>query len=117
MEEIKTTTEDLIREILEESKASISAQLKESIKQQVINQLSWSLREEIGKIASAFVTTELSEEIKAAVLETKPQLIAALKEAFIKIGANVAIAMYETASKNLAADNYRTKELLKKILE
>ena len=111
------TSEELILEILEGAKETMKSNLQEQIKKNIADHLSWTLREHLQKIASEFVTTEMTEDIKALLIEQKPLILEQLKGAFVKIAGQVAIAFYEQAAKNLAVNNYRTSEILKKIIE
>lgn len=110
-------SEELIREILNQSKDTITANVQEQIKKSIIDNLSWSLREHISKVTNEFVEKEMKEEIQQALIDHKPIIIEALKGAFTKIGAAVAQAMFETASKNLAVGSYHVKDIVKKILD
>lgn len=112
-----TNTETLIREILEGSKETIKAKMKAEIEKQIIDQLSWKLRDELSVMASAFVQEELKADISAMLTEAKPQIIEQLKEGFIKIGAQLSEAMVIQATKNLNVGSYNSKEIIKKILE
>jgi uncharacterized FAD-dependent dehydrogenase len=110
-------TEKLIHEILQGQKETIKANLLEQMKKSVGEHLTWNLREHIGGVTSEFIKNEMTEDIKALLIEQKPLILEGLKEAFVKIGAQVSIAMYETAAKNLSASSYNTSEILKKILQ
>jgi glutathionyl-hydroquinone reductase len=112
-----TTTEELIRGILDGSKETIKSNIVDGLKKQIIENLSWSMREHISKVTNEFVETELKDEIKNILIESKPAIMESLKDSFIKIGASVAQAMYENAAKNLNTNSYSTKEILKKILD
>lgn len=112
-----TSTEKMIAEILNGQKDAIKANIIEQMKKSIGDHITWSLRDELSKITSEFVKKEMTEDIKALLLDQKPIILEGLKDAFIKIGAQVSIAMYETAAKNLSASSYNTGQILKKILE
>jgi len=111
------TTEQLIAEILKSSKEAMKTSLQSAVKAQVMEQLTWSLREKIGKITSEFVEKEMTEDIKASLLEAKPIILESLQGAFVKIGASVAMAMYQQAEKNLMVNSYNVREILKKLID
>lgn len=111
------STEKMIADILAGAKESMKENLKEQIKKNITDHLTWSLREEFSKIASEFVKTEMTEEIKTLLAEQKPIILEHLKASFVKIGAQIAIAMTESATKNLAVDSYKMKDILKKIID
>lgn len=112
-----TTTEELIKGILEGSKETIKSNIVNELKQQIINSLSWSMRDHVSKVTNEFVEKELKSEIVKVLEECRPEILASLKGAFVKIGAQVAQSMYEQAAKNLAVGQYGTREILKKILD
>jgi hypothetical protein len=111
------TTEQIIKDILEGSKETIKANIVDGLKKNIMENLTWSLREHVSKVTNEFVEKELKDEILALLLAQKPQILADMKGAFIKIGAAVAEAMYTNAAKNLNANSYSTKEIFKKIVE
>jgi hypothetical protein len=111
------TTEQMIKDILSGAQDAMKANLLEELKKNITNHLSWNLREEMNQITSDFIKEEMTEDIKKLLEESKPVILESLKESFIKIGALVAQAMYETASKNLAVNSYHTADILKKILQ
>lgn len=110
-------TQKMIADILNGQKDVIKANIVEQMKKSIGEHITWSLRDELSKITSDFVKKEMTEEIKQLLVEQKPIILAGLKDAFIKIGAQVSIAMYETAAKNLSTSSYNTSQILKKILE
>lgn len=61
----KNSNEALIKEILEANKETITEALKGEIKKQIIDNLTWKLRDEVGKIAGEFVENEMKEEISS----------------------------------------------------
>jgi len=109
--------ENLIREILEGSKETIKANVHEALKKQITDSLSWSMREHVSKVTNEFVEKELKDDIITILKESKPAILEGLKDAFVKIGAAVAVAMYEQAQKNLSTNSYNTREIIKKILD
>ena len=110
-------TETMIHEILQGSKEQITQAIKDQVKTQIIEQLRWSMREEISKVTNKFVEDEMSSEIITVLKNSKQEILDSLKDAFVKIGAQVSIAMYEQACKNLETSSYHTKEIIKKILD
>lgn len=117
MNEQTTTTENLIKEILEGSKETIKAKMKAEIEKQIIDQLSYSLRSHLSDMTSKFVEEEMKTEITLMLKEAKPQIIEQMKDGFIKIGAQLSEAMVIQASKNLNIGSYNSREIIKKILE
>jgi len=110
-------SEGLIRSILENSKDTITANIKEALKKQITDQLGWTMREHISKVTNEFVEAELKDEIKKVLVEAKPEILESIKGSFIKIGAAVATSMYETAAKNLAVGSYHAKDIFKKLID
>lgn len=111
------SSEKMIADILAGAKDAMKENLKEQIKKSITDHLTWSLREELSKIASEFVKTEMTEDIKTLLAEQKPIILEHLKGSFIKIGAQIAQAMTEAATKNMAVDSYKMKDILKKIID
>lgn len=111
------TNEALIAQILNDNKESIKSKLKEEIEKQIIDSLSWRLRDEIGKMTSEFMEAEMKADIKKLLIEHRPVFIEQLKDSFIKIGAQLSTVMVTQAMKNLEVGSYNAKDIVKKILD
>jgi tRNA/tmRNA/rRNA uracil-C5-methylase (TrmA/RlmC/RlmD family) len=115
--EEQLSVESMISEILSSSKESIKDNLREQLKKQIGTYLSYSLQNELSKITSEFVANEMTDELKSLLAEQKSLILEGMKDAFVKVGAEVAKSMYEKAAKNLASDSYRSGQIFKTMLD
>lgn len=94
--------EEQVKAIMEESAVDIQAQVKEQIKKQIIDSLTWSLRDEVSKIVRDTIVEDMKDDIKMVVLEAKPAIMDELRNTVAKMSAQIGNAMLENVSKNLS---------------
>jgi hypothetical protein len=75
----------------------------------------WSLSSEIGREVAAIVKAEMLEEIKASIQAAKPQILEAVKDACVKVAAEVGKAMVTKAASNM--DGWNGREVMKKLFD
>lgn len=94
--------EDQVKAIMQESAQDVQTQVKEQIKKQIIDGLTWNLREEVAKIVKETIETDMKEEIKAIIIEQQPLILDELRNALAKISAQIGNQLVEKATSNLA---------------
>ena len=80
------TAEDL-QKLLAEHEDAIKHSVVDEVKAQIKSDLEWSLRQEISAIVKKFLTEDIAPEIRAALVENKPVILAAVVEAANTMGA------------------------------
>ena len=80
------TAEDL-QALLAEHETAIKHSVIEEVKQQIKTDLAWSLRHEVQKVVEKFITEDIAPEIRSALVENKPVVLAAVVEAANTMGA------------------------------
>lgn len=115
--EVKQSEVDLIKEILETQRPYILERVKEDLKKQVIQSLTYSAQQKISQTASEFIEKELAEDLKTIVVELKGTLLTEIRAQMPKIAASFGELLLKTATKNFQADSWKTHELMKKIFE
>lgn len=105
-----------IEEILKNYKEEIRKDVKEKIKEKIVDNLSWSLDDEIKEAIKEVVETELTEEVKKVVIESKQAILDGIKPAFANIGAEIAKRMEEKAIENLKSA-WKSEDIYKKLFD
>ena len=103
-----------IEKLLEASREAIKVSFKEKIKEKIVNNLSWTLDDEIKKTIEDVVETELSDEIKKIVVESKQEILNGIKPALAKIGADIAMELEKKAKENLM-NSWTSREIAKQL--
>ncbi|MBO0961479.1 hypothetical protein J1P26_17370 [Neobacillus sp. MM2021_6] len=91
-----------IQKIIRDSSTDIAEMVKENIKKDIVNSLTWSVREETSKLVQEFFKNELAGEVKNALENVKPQLQVELEKAVVNIAATAGNQLMENAAKNLS---------------
>ena len=99
-----------IKEILTNSSADIQATIRENLKQNIIDHLSWSLRDVLTAQAKEFVETEMQEDIKTLLVEAKPIILTELRAAMVTVAAGMAQHLVVKATANL--DSYSGRKVI-----
>lgn len=105
-----------IEDILKNYKEEIHKDVKEKIKEKIVDNLSWSLDDEIKEAITEVVETELKEEVKKVVIESKQAILDGIKPAFANIGAEIAKGMEEKAIENLKS-GWKSEDIFKKLFD
>lgn len=117
IEEKKNAEVEMIRQILEEQRPYIMERVKEDLKKQVINSLTYAAQNAITSAASKFVEEEMKTDLQNLVIELKGTLLDEIRAQMPKIAAEFGSMLLKTATKNFQADSWKTQELMKKIFE
>jgi len=91
-----------IQNIIRDSSSDIAEMIKENLKKDLVDSLTWSVREETSKLVQEFFKDELSKEVKKALQNAKPQLQVELEKAVVNIAATAGNQLVENAAKNLS---------------
>lgn len=105
-----------IEEILKNNREEIHKEVKEKIKEKIVDRLSWSLNDEIDLSIKEVVETELSDEIRNVVIESKKTILDGLKPAFAQIGAEIAKGLEKKAIENLS-NSWKSEDIFKKLFD
>lgn len=99
-----------IQNIIKESSEDVSEMVKANLKEELVNSLTWNVREEASKIVQDFFENELKEEIKLALDQAKPELKKELEKAVVNVAAEAGKRLLETATENLS-NSYQVGKL------
>jgi hypothetical protein len=97
----------------QELKGAILEQLKKSIE----HDIAWSLQQEISAIVKKWMAEDIAPEVRAALVETKPAVLAAVAEAAEAVGHGLAEAMVAQCKENLERSSYKRAGLIKALFE
>jgi len=109
--------EELIASVIKTSREAIESGVQQELQQHLINQLSYSVREQIGLIANEFIEKELKSEILETLRQAKIPILSAVKEGIVQTSAKLAEVLYTKALNNLTASSYKSGEIIKKLFE
>lgn len=105
-----------VEKIMQESQEEIRQSVKEKIKEKIVDNLSWDLDDEIKSQIKDVVETELSEEVRKIVIESKQEILNGLKPAFANIGAIIAKEFEKKATENLQK-SWKTDAIFKGLFD
>lgn len=94
--------EEQIKAIISESADEIKLRVKEQLKQNITDTLTYNLRDEVSKIVRDAITNELKEDIKKIVIDAQPQIIEQMQTAVVAVVSEIGKQMVENATKNLS---------------
>jgi hypothetical protein len=75
----------------------------------------WSLSSEIGREVAAIVKAEMQAEIKASIKAARPQILEAVKDAHVKVAAEIGKAMVTKAASNM--EGWKGQDILKRVFD
>lgn len=108
---------DLITEILEQERPYILQRVKEDLKKQVIQSLTYSAQNAITNAASKFVEEQMKNDLQNIVVELKVTLLEEIRSQMPKIASAFGAMLVTTATKNFQADSWKSQKLIKEIFE
>ena len=109
------TFEEQVRSILEESRKDIVEQTKTAVKEKIISSLNWNLGNEISTYVKKYIDECLKEDIQRAVLDSKSDILEAIKPIFATVGAEVAAALQKKVVDTMA-NSWKADQVLKNLL-
>jgi len=103
-----------VKQIIENSHEDIVATVKEQLKQNIIDSLTYNFRADVSQIVSDYLKDSMADDIKKMLDDEKENMLNEIQKSCITIAAEVGKAMVETASKNLSS-SYNSSDIIKKI--
>ncbi len=94
-------------------KEEIIGSIVSNLKQKLGDSIEWGLQSEISTAVSEIVKEQMLEEIKQAVIDSKPKVIEQINLACAKVAAEVGVTMVKKAASTL--DGYGAKQILEKL--
>lgn len=107
--ENQIVTTEAISAIVNANSERIRSEIVESIIGQMKQQAGWEAESSIKKIVKEVIETEMQEDIKKIILAQKDAVLAAVQQAAIGIGAEIASILIQSARDNLAKSWTRSK--------
>lgn len=105
--------EDYIKKALENSKEEIQNAVLEKVKDDVINNYYWSLKDSISKVVKEFFEEEMSDQIRGVLSENKELFMNEIQNGIADVAVEISKAMAKTAAENLVS--YKGKDILKNL--
>ncbi|HUW89060.1 MAG TPA: hypothetical protein VMV43_00925 [Candidatus Nanopelagicaceae bacterium] len=112
-----TTYEELVASVIKTSRETIESGVQRQLQEHLINQLSYSVKDELSKIAADFIEKELKEDILAEMRRAKEPILSGIREGVIQVGAKLAETLFAKAVENLTGNSYRSEEIVKKLFD
>ena len=113
---IDVITKEQLVAMLEDHEEELKASVLKEIEKSILRDVEYTLRQEIGAVVKKFMTEEIAGEVRAALVESKPAVLAAVAEAANTIGELTAQALVEQARENLKSGSYHRQAILKALL-
>ena len=105
--------EDYIKKALEDSKEEIQSAVLAKVKEEIVSNYYWSLRENISKIVKDFFEEEMAEDIKGVLSENRELFMKEIQNGIADVAVELSKAMAKKAGENLAG--YQGREVLNKL--
>jgi F420-0:gamma-glutamyl ligase len=105
--------EDQIKKILEESKTEIQNTIVNKLKEDIINNYYWSLRDNVSTVVKEFFDEEIKDEMKKLLKDNKQLFIEQLQSGVVESAAGIAKKMVEVSTENLTG--YKGKDIITKM--
>jgi hypothetical protein len=109
------TAEDLGK-LLAEHEQDIKDSVIDEVKAQIKCDLEWSLRQEISAIVKTFLTEDIAPEIRSALAENKPVILAAVVEAANTMGALLTEGLVSEVKERMET-SYRRQNIVKALFQ
>ena len=93
--------EDQIKKILEESKTEIQNTVVNKLKEDIINNYYWSLRDNISTVVKEFFDEEIKDEMKKLLKDNKQLFVEQLQSGIVESAAGIAKKMVEVDRKSV----------------
>ena len=110
-------TEEDLKQFLEDNKADIQAQVRQKLIDGLLNDYSWTMRENISGVVQEFIKEQIAPEVRKHLESEKSAILEAAIKATAGIGEMLQKAMVERAVKNIEANSYNFKETLSAIFK
>lgn len=94
-------------------KTEIINSICNNLQEKLGNSIEWELQSQISKEVSTIVKEQMLEEIKAAIVASKPQILEQINLACASVAAEVGTAMVKKAASNM--DGYAAGDIIKKV--
>ena len=109
------TAEDL-QKLLAEHEDEIRHSVIDEVKTQIKSDLAWSLCQEISAIVKKFLAEDIAPEIRAALVENKPVILAAVVEAANTMGALLTEGMVAEVKERMEK-SYQRSSIIKALFQ
>jgi len=110
-------TEAELKEFLDANKADIQQAVKAKMIDRLLSTHQWEISGQITKIVQDFVSEEIAPEVKKFLADQKGPIIAAACAGAAEIGDTLAKAMIAHTAKNLDAESYKFRGVMKALFE
>ena len=107
-------TADELKVFLDENSNAIKKAAQDAIIQRVQDNLRWNMPETFSEIVNQFLKDEIAPAVKAALMDEKGAIIAAMTEAASGIGDALAKAMVKQSAETL--QGYKGADVFKAVL-
>jgi len=107
-------TEDEMKAFLDENSAAIKAAARDAMVEKVKQTMQWHMPGTFSEILNEFLKDEIAPAVKAALMDEKGAIIAAMAKATTEIGDNLAKAMAKQAAEALVG--YKAQDVFKAVL-
>ena len=108
-------TKESLTALLEEHEQELKASILKQLEVQIIQDVQWTLKGEIASIVKEWIAGEIGPEIRAALVESKPAVLAAVALSATRIGEAMADALVADVTKNLS-ESYKRSAILKALI-
>lgn len=105
-------TQKQITVMLEGMEAEIAESVKAQVKAEITTNIKYELGASVRKVVQTYLETEIADEVRAALVETKPAILAAIATMAQGAGESLAEALLEDATERIKKDYYR-REIVK----
>ncbi len=109
--------EEDLKQFLETNKAEIQAKVRERLIDGLLQNHSWTMRDQITETVAAFMKEEIMPEVKKHLVSEKSAILEAAIASTSQVGEMLTKAMVERAAKNISADSYAFREVLSAIFK
>jgi hypothetical protein len=107
-------TAEEIMEQMEKHREELVAHMVEEVKKSISYKVEWTVKEEVAKLVTEFVKTEVADEIRSQLTESKPAIMKAVSVFAETLSAELVEGMLAQARENLK-NSYRRSEMLKQL--
>ena len=109
--------EEDLKQFLADNKADIEIRVRERLIEGLLQNHSWTMRDQISETVAEFMKTEIVPEVKKHLVSEKSAILEAAISSTSQIGEMLTKAMVERAAKNISAESYAFREVLSAIFK
>jgi hypothetical protein len=110
-------TADELQTFLDDNKAEIQQAVKAKMIDRLLATHQWEITTQVSTIVNEFVTAEVAPEVRKFLADNKGPIIEAACAGAANIGDALAKALIANTAKNLDADSYKFRAVMKALFD